>query len=190
MNYPVHKSIIIVASGPSAKDFSPPPDIPVIVVNGVIDWIDRADYWFTLDPSAINMERMKRQRRGTYYYCACPGTYRLPENVFHLHRLTGVGPLQACYGLTDQPNCVNTGNSAYGALGLARHMKAEKVFLIGVDATTEERCEGGFSRDLSHLPLLFDSALGQRIKLASASNLSHRIPQMTIEDGLNWLRGE
>lgn len=55
-------NILIVASGSSAKGFVPPDDITVIAVNGVIDWISRCDYWFTLDHSPVNMERMHNPR--------------------------------------------------------------------------------------------------------------------------------
>lgn len=73
-------------------------------------------------------------------------------------------------------------------LGLAKHMGAKKVLLVGVDATNEERCEGGYCRDLSHLPLLIASAKGQGVEFAPIAKLHPCIPNFTIEEGLEWLR--
>ena len=55
--------MIIVADGPSAKGFVPPDGIDIIAVNGAIEWLQRADYWFTLDPSPVNYDRMRRVNR-------------------------------------------------------------------------------------------------------------------------------
>lgn len=52
---------IIVASGPSARGFVPPSDCKVIAVNGAVDWLERADYFFSLDPSAENLQRVKNR---------------------------------------------------------------------------------------------------------------------------------
>lgn len=178
-------NILIVASGSSAKGFVPPDDITVIAVNGVIDWISRCDYWFTLDHSPVNMERMHNPRPGVKYFCACPDRIVLPDHVTRLKRVSGTGHLSAHLYLNTEGH-INTGNSSWGALGLAFNMGAKKVLLLGVDADREMRCEGGFSNDLDHLPELFASALGQ-IDVRSAGKLSS-VPQMSLQDGLEWLR--
>ena len=50
--------VIIVGSGPSAANFVAPRGVPIIAVNGAIDWLNRASYFFTLDPSPDNMRRV------------------------------------------------------------------------------------------------------------------------------------
>lgn len=185
-----HKSIIIVASGPSAAGFVAPPDIPVISVNGSINWLNRADYWFTLDPSQANMELMNNPRPLVKYFCACPGYFNIPRHVHRMERIAGTGRWSSHFGLQDAPNSISTGNSSYGALGLARHMGAKKVYLVGVDATNEPKVDGTLSKDLSHLPELFDSAVGGHMKIASAKQFSPRIPQMDYDAALEWLRND
>jgi len=113
---PHHDRIIIVASGPTASGFRPPNDLPVIAVIGVIEWIKRADYWFTLDPSQDNMRRMRFPRPGVIYYCACPNAFDLPRHVVRLMRMTGNGKLHSLERLSTQPGAIHTGNSAYGPL--------------------------------------------------------------------------
>ncbi|MDC9148713.1 hypothetical protein PSK87_28820 [Escherichia coli] len=48
--------------------------MPIIAVNGAIDWLNRASYFFTLDPSPDNMRRVGRgrRRRGVCYCMALP----------------------------------------------------------------------------------------------------------------------
>lgn len=53
--------VIIVGSGPSAANFVAPRGVPIIAVNGAIDWLNRASYFFTLDPSPDNMRRVGRE---------------------------------------------------------------------------------------------------------------------------------
>lgn len=182
-----HEAALIVASGPSARGFRPPGGVPVIAVNGVIEWIDRADYWFSLDPSPENRFRMQHPREGTRYYCACPDNVPLPNHVRRLQRLTGPGPWSARYRLSDRPDAIHTGNSAWGALGLAHLMGCKRVVLVGVDASTETRCEGGRSLCLKHLPDLFASAMDQ-VDVVSAGGLAS-VPQKPLPEAIAWLLG-
>ena len=176
--------MIIVASGPSAKGFNPPPDVPVICVNGVIQWISRADYWFTLDCTSKNLRHCRNPRRGVHYVAALPERYHLPAHVARLQRIaSGDTP-----GLSELPGVIHSGNSAFGALGLAYHLGAKKVILVGVDGTTRPRVEGGRSGDLSHLPALFQSAAGQ-IEMVNCGELdAPLIPRMTMKDALQWVK--
>lgn len=186
---PQHPCIIIVGSGQSAKGFVPPKDIPVIAVNGAIDWIERADYWFTLDHSPANIHRMIYKREGTRYFAAVPsGFLHLPSGVTKLERISGksFNKNRAQLGLNTSDLCINTGNSAWGALGLAYHMGAKRVMMIGVDGDSNPRCEGGNSYDLSHLPELFASAKGQ-INLISCGNLAG-YEKVELQDAYRWLR--
>lgn len=188
--------VIIVASGPSADKFVPPQGVPVIAVNGAIDWLSRASYFFTLDPSAINLRRLRLRRRNVRY-CAAGLPVTLP-GVTEFERLSLRGdepPVKhspewwlwrwsARPGLSDDPRFIHNGNSAWGALGLAHHLGYKNVALVGVDATQEARVHsGGKPNNLTHLPLLFQSALKQ-INVVSCGKLNS-IPQMSFKE---WLK--
>lgn len=189
--------MFIVADGPSATGFIPPDGIPVIAVNGAIDWLPRADHWFTLDPTSINRARMMRPREGVAYHCACPPDRALPPHVVRYERvgrdwpaMRGMGDafhrLKCAPGLSTDPTKIHTGNSAFGAIGLAYHLGARKVALVGVDATNDRRISGGRSRDLSHLPALIASAMGQ-IDMVSCGAVN-TVPQCTVAEAADWLR--
>lgn len=177
--------MIIVASGPTAAGFLPPCDVKTICVNGVIQWIGRTDYWFTLDCTPKNIRNCRNPRRGVSYVAALPERYHLPSHVARMQRITaGDSP-----GLSELPGVIHSGNSAFGALGLAYHLGAKKVVLVGVDGTDQRRVEGGRSGNLSHLPALFQSALGQ-IEIVNCGKLdAPMIPKMTMKDALEWVRG-
>lgn len=203
-----HKRVAIVGSGPSATPLSAiniPSDVTIIAVNGAVEWLPRCDYWFTLDPDLKNYNRMIRQRLGVYYFAAVPAGYGTPHakipvwrnpppnNIHYLHRKTGTGVLSSLSGLSDNPTEINTGNSAYGALGLARHFQAEKVALFGIDANRRRRIEGGRPGEFVHLPGLFASALQDLrengIKVINGSSLSRVtcFPRIDVQGAVKWL---
>ncbi len=185
---------IIVASGPSAKGFIPPDDIPIIAVNGAIDWLSRSDYFFTLDPSPVNLKRLSKPKAGVHYAAAVESDIALPEHVQRYERISKRGPEPARKGsprwwlwrwsavtrLSETPGTIHSGNSAWGALGLAWHLGFRDVALVGVDASRSIRIEGGRSKNLSHLPLLFASAKEQ-IDVVSCG-LMRGVPQMTFKE--------
>lgn len=192
---------VIVASGPSARGFEPPDDVTVIAVNGAIDWISRADHWFSLDASPANQAWLNEALfRGVTCHVAgrrwaelhlAPSRYvTLWKRIEGPLAAKGLHPegspawwaarLQAVYGICKKPNSIHTGNSAWGALGLAWHLGFRSVALIGVDATDEPRVEGGRPNNLSHLPLLFASALPD-IAVVSCGKMGG-IPQPTFKD--------
>lgn len=175
---------IIVGSGPSAKNFTQPEDVVVFQVNGQIEWLNRADHWFTLDFSDVNMKRMKNQREGVKYWAACPRDIKLPDNVNKLVRIqkrTKEEPKDkyspqwyiwrySCVpGINKNENEINTGNSQWGAIQLAYKLGYKNQYLIGIDCTQEQRIEGGIGNPLLHLPILLKSATID-IKLYSGSN--------------------
>ncbi|POW54661.1 norphogenetic protein [Candidatus Pantoea alvi] len=193
---------IIVASGPSAYGFKAPKGVPIIAVNGAIDWIDRASFFFTLDQSAINKRRMAagRRRRGVQYCCAEKDVSEIHkrEGVWYFNRVSERGDepeparspewwvwrWSAKYGLCENKNEIANGNSAWGALNLAHHIGFKHVALVGVDATREPRAySGGRPNELCHLPLLFQSARDQ-IDVVSCGKMGG-IPQMTLKE---WLK--
>ncbi|QCR38795.1 hypothetical protein [Nissabacter sp. SGAir0207] len=186
--------VIIVASGPSARGFLPPRDVPVIAVNGAIDWIARASYFFTLDPSPDNMRRLATRRSNVRYFSGGitqEGVYEYERVSYRAAEPPVKGSPEwwlwrwsAKPGLSEDPTRINNGNSAWGALGLAYHLGFKNVALVGVDATQEARYKvGGRPNNLSHLPLLFKSALGQ-INVVSCGKLNS-ILQMSLRE---WLK--
>lgn len=188
-----HERAIIVASGPSAKGFIPPEGITIIAVNGAIDWLARADFFFTLDLSPANRLRLEKRRPSVTY---CVAGFPVPDAICleRISRRSVAEPedensphwlawrLQAVKTLCTDAGKIHSGNSAWGALGLAYHLGIKRVALIGVDASDEPRIEGGKSGNLTHLPELFASALPQ-IDVVSLGKLSS-VPQMTLEE---WL---
>ncbi|EJN6750980.1 TPA: norphogenetic protein [Escherichia coli] len=194
--------VIIVGSGPSAANFVAPRGVPIIAVNGAIDWLNRASYFFTLDPSPDNMRRVGRgrRRRGVCYCMALPDVKEreVRDGVLCFRRVAerGMEPKNmnspewwawrwsAHFGLCEDENEIASGNSAYGALNLAFHIGFKHVALVGVDATQEPRVHsGGTPKNLSHLPLLFQSAREQ-IDVVSCGEMGG-IPQMTLKE---WLK--
>lgn len=193
---------VIVASGPSAQGFVPPDDVTVIAVNGAISWLPRAEHWFSLDASPANRAHLRvAAERGVQCHVAghpwlahasCMRYARYwtrvegPQlDVYALSMLYPapewwLGRLQGVLGICKTPGHIHTGNSAWGALGLAYHLGFRDVALIGVDATTDPRVEGGCSGNLSHLPMLFASAI-PTMNVVSCGALNS-IPQMTFKD--------
>lgn len=189
---------VIVASGPSARGFIPPEDVVVIAVNGAATWLPRMDQWFSLDASPDNRRHLfvAHERGARCHVAGEPWLLharcmRIARYWTRVHADPHRGPLpdtpeghlrlnQAVLGINKTPGHINTGNSAWGALGLAWHMGFDDVALVGVDASTGERCEGGHSRNLSHLPLLFASALPD-MRVVSCGALDS-VPQMTFGD--------
>ena len=85
--------------------------------------------------------------------------------------------------LSEVPGVIHTGNSAWGALGVGYLLGFRDFLLIGVDATADERTTGGRPKNLSHLPLLFRSALHQ-VTLATVGTMPG-IPTKTLEQWMN-----
>lgn len=206
----MRRDIVIVASGPSLRgmDWSLLPASAVVVaVNGAVAGVPRANAFFTLDPSGANRQRMREQRAGVRYFAAVPDDYGTPgaacaghraqrePGVTWLRRLPGAGPLRSRAGLSEDSSAIHTGNSAWGALGLAYHWRPGRIVLLGVDAAGGGYWHGpgGPAGSLEHLPALFASALPQlqaaAIQVVNGS-LDSRIdcfPRMTPEDALSWL---
>ncbi|EAT1308212.1 norphogenetic protein [Salmonella enterica] len=205
--FPANKSgsgnrAIIVGSGPSAMNFVAPRGVPIIAVNGAIDWLNRASYFFTLDASKENQQRMARgrRRRGVRYCMAVPdvGQLEQQDGIWCFRRVAERGEEPACrespewwlwrwsakLGLSENKDEISSGNSAYGALNLAFHLGFKHVALVGVDANQQPRIHsGGVPNNLSHLPLLFQSAREQ-IDVVSCGEMGG-IPQMTLKE---WLK--
>ncbi len=197
--FPKAERVAVVGSGPSLRDIAPNEIVrcgaTVIAVNGAIDWLGSAHYWFTLDPSQVNMVRMRNPVEGCQYVACGPGHIRFPMWVKRLSRITGDqwGKARAPGGLSEDPAAINTGNSGFGALNLAYHMRPKKVALLGVDGRQVRRIDGGMPRTLAHLPELFASAAPQLraagVQVANGSPDSEVtcFPRMSPREALQWL---
>ena len=177
-----HDKIIIVASGPSLKNFNMgelKDKGTIICVNNAGNFVPFADYWFTLDPWGLNRGQVPKNFAGKLF-AAVPDDYGRHDakatqhrthstpNVTYLHRLMSHNYTNQSsdnaytLGLSPDTGCISTGNSGFGALNLAYHMKPKKILLLGVDGTI-----GYFyptnvnNRSLGTLPLLFKSATQQ-----------------------------
>lgn len=198
--FPQSDRVVIVGSGPSLRDIAPNEitrsGATVIAVNGAIDWLGSADYWFTLDPSQVNLVRMRNKVEGCQYVACGPNYFRAPQGVLKLHRREGVllGKARAPGGLSDSADTINTGNSGFGGLGLAYHMRPRRVALLGIDGHQVRRVDGGMPRTLEHLPALFESALPQlqsagiEVVNGSPESAVTCFPRMTPSEAVQWLR--
>ncbi len=179
------EKVIIVASGPSLRGFNfeelKKTNSYIIAVNDAGKYVPFANAWFTIDPWGLSgsCQQLPKPFLGTYY-AAVPEDFGLPNarveahkhppslSVKYLRRLQfhtcGNLPMSEhfSWGFSEDPSCIHTGNSAYGALNMRYHMHAKKVLLLGVDASS-----GYFydhkkaTRSLSHLPGMFRSAVKQ-----------------------------
>ena len=175
--------------------------ITVVVVEGL------ALSWFTLDPDSRMLPTMRQARAGCVYYAAVPPDYGCanalvryhriepPAGVTYLRRLAGEGPLGARYGLSDDASTIHTGNSAYGALGLAYLMGARSVAILGLDGTRDAYAYGPGRPlgDFAHLPALFRSALpqlaraGVTVQNGSPASRIDCFPRLTPQAAVAWI---
>lgn len=179
-----YKNVFIIAGGPSAKavDMHKLKDLDdsfIIAVNGSGTHVPFANAWFTLDPWGLQGPQLPKGFKGKLY-AAVPQDYgtkfsrigqhrKTPTaNITYLHRLIShnleniTSTTAYVLGLSDDTGCISTGNSGYGALNLAYHMKPERIFIIGVDGTMGYwYSKTETNRELKFLPLMFDSAKEQ-----------------------------
>jgi hypothetical protein len=169
-----HDNIIIVCGGRSLSkfDFSLIKDLgTIIVVNTSFTVVPFADYWFTLDITGV--QQPTSSNFSGKLYAAVPQTYGtqnqvVTKNITYLHRLISHNDptisSESAYvtGLSEDNGCINTGNSGFGAFGLAYHMKPKKILILGMDGDigyhyTDTRK----NRPLTYLPLLMNSTVAQ-----------------------------
>lgn len=188
--------VAIIATGPSAERLdqtllpqAAAKGVHIIAVNGAIDWLVTAHSWFTVDPGPYNRPRMANQRSGVRYFAAIPDDYgciyadvylhRAPpeNNVTWLRRMSERTIIPGAI-LSNSPDTIRSGNSAFGALNMAYLMGAKKVALIGVDGTRARYAftPGRPIKRLTHLPRLFRLAKAQldaqEIEVRNGSPLS------------------
>lgn len=201
--------VLIICTGPSLGN----PRFPAasgrytIAVNGAIDLPFIVDAFFTCDPSLRNRQRLRRRRPGVKYFAAVPDEFgtKNAKSIVHQHapdygvtwlrRLEGDGPWRHRLGLSEDPGCIHTGNSAYGALGMAYLMGARKIAFVGMDATQSPyACRlQGKPGDLSHLPDIFRTALpqleaqGVQVRVGSPASRVDCFPRCNFGEALSWL---
>lgn len=217
------RKVIIVACGPSLRQIQLSrlleddlKDAYVIAVNRAHDWLPQMDAFFTLDPNEWFHEMaFNRMRPNVTYYVGVPEdygqmdarmyTHRVPvaRGPIYLHRVTGGGFMRSKRRLCTKTDSIHTGNSAYGALGIAFHLcrahpelyVQKKILFLGLDGTRQKYAYGdqGPLGSLSHLPMLFQSTRKQlednRIAVVNASKHSSVdcFSRMGAGDALEWL---
>lgn len=179
-------NIIIVCTGPSLKNY----DFTnlrergyIIAVNDAGKFLPFADAWFTLDPWGCGVGGTQFPVRfAGDMYAAVPDTYGMNispntkhqvvanPNINYLHRI----PFHTIssaelkdydylnWGLNEDNGSINTGNSGFGALNMAYHMRPKTIIILGLDGTRgyffdEKKVSGS----LHHLSKIFSSAVPQ-----------------------------
>jgi len=157
-----HERVAIVATGPSVAKtprnaFTELERLGIYVlgVNGAALWSPTLSGWFTVDPSLKNLKIMRCRRRSTKYFAAVPDDFATMGAKIPAHRIQVISDITylrrvskeiQCLNtrtvpitrtLSEDPGKIHTGNSAWGALGLAYLMRAKKIALFGVDGTRE-----------------------------------------------------
>lgn len=202
--------VLIVGAGPSLDAVQPGEVVgegaEVIALNHIVEKLPAATMFFTCDPCSSVRRLMRERRPGVTYYAAVPGDYGQPDartsdhrdppedGVIFLRRLQGGGPWSHMPGLSEDSGAIHTGNSAYGALGLAYLMGAKRVALLGVDGNGQYGWGlGGRPSRLDHLPHIFRSVViqlrrrGVEVVCGSPRSFVDCFPRMSPQEALRWL---
>lgn len=178
------ENVIIIGSGPSVRDIKLDRlqglrDTYIVSVNGAGSFVPFADAWFTLDPWGLHGPQLP-VNSSSKLYAAVPADYGTPyarsldhrvvpvPAITFLHRLashnyTNISSDTAySLELSEDRSCIHTGNSGFGALNLAYHLRPKNIYLLGIDGSI-----GYFypsktnNRPLKTLQILFESAKTQ-----------------------------
>ncbi|MEY2904141.1 MAG: hypothetical protein RJA52_157 [Bacteroidota bacterium] len=198
-----HKKVIILCSGQSLSPLAISKirniKIPVISVNGGIEYHDKCDYWVTIDPSITNYRRMQRQLKGVKYYCGVPHDYGKPDNRIKAYR-TALGHVHYLRreetflnGFPEEKDSLISGNSGFAALNLAYHMEAKYVLILGMDGHGKYYNSKSGPRNLNGLDTMFESVLPQleerKMIVQNGSQIStvECFPKVNSLWGISWL---
>ena len=204
--------VIVMANGPSLLEADPyllaHSSAPIIAVNGAVRAPFPIHAFFTLDPDRIVRPLMRDKPGGVRnWYAAVPSDYGSPAarmldhreppeaGMIWLRRISGGAyPGGWVPGLSEDPECIHTGNSAWGALQLAVHMGAKRILLLGVDGTHSGYAFGpGAPRDLLLMRWIFGTAVMQLHKmgiLVKTGNPRSRVDafeRVEANEGLKWI---
>lgn len=211
----IHENVIIIGSGPSLIGF----DFNklrgkgmIIAVNNAVNSVNFADIWFTLDPWGLDGPQLPGTQFSGRLFAAVSEDYGTRNAQIAQHRVTpdpritflhrlrshnkvGVSSETAYkLGLSEDNSCINTGNSGYGALNLAYHLRPKRILLLGIDGTI-----GYFytnkskNRPLTYLPEMFESAKDQldnadiKVINGSVNSSITAYPRFTINEGIEEL---
>jgi hypothetical protein len=162
---------VIVGSGKSILGFNlnelNRDDIFVITVNESGKYAPFADAWFTLDPWGLNGPQLPGPHFKGELYAAVPEDFGdplaksrdhqidPPRNIKYLKRVSD-------RGFSEIPDTIHTGNSGFGAFNLAFLLGAKHILMLGIDGGRGYFYEPlKYTRNLKHLPLMFERCLGQ-----------------------------
>lgn len=202
----------VVCSGPSLAGYKLEfaPHVTVIAVNGgYTQCVNPPDYWFTLDPSKRNLDRLEDLPIETEPIMALPPrlselgdnlaprllTLLVDHSVNVWKRVTGDGHgrYRTKPGISENYGEIHTGNSGTGAIQVAAHMGAKRIAIFGMDG--RGGYAGGVDRpnDLSPLPDLCDGlkrpldARGIEVRNCSPDSIIRAWDRLSVEDGLEWI---
>lgn len=176
-------TVVIIGGGGSLRGFDfnlIPEDAHIIAINKTAAHIPRYDTWFTLDPWGLHGPQLPSNRKKVSLYAAVSDDYgtmgaknpshrvRPAPGIVFLHRLISHNrsdvSSKTAYSLTlsEDPRCISTGNSGYGALNLAYHMRPKNIILLGIDGDVGYFFDGnGVNGSLGNLRDMFRSAKPQ-----------------------------
>jgi hypothetical protein len=169
-----HDKVLSIGGGESLIDFDINQlkdfDGVIITVNNVVYHLPRVEYWITVDPMRNGKPQvaMMEKREGVYYFCAYPDLEKTPLDRFCYQTVEGIHYLERIV----PENKITTGDSCYGALGLAYHFEASKIIMLGVDAfgyghwydkkEPYNRSWGrNFGKYLERIPLIYQDCVEQ-----------------------------
>lgn len=168
-------NILIVGTGPSIalRTVTLKADIIIAVNQASLIPDIKPDLWFTLDLSERNLELIDEYTNihsKCKFIVACELRTKLPRHVYRVQRIsnkyehaTSSFERWSCVPtLSEDCSKVHTGNSMWGALQIAYHLKPQKIAMLGLDGSRLPSVMSGHNpRDLSHLPKLFESSVEQ-----------------------------
>lgn len=176
-------TVVIVGSGRSVKNFdfnTIPSDAVIIAVNGAAQFLPRVDYWFTLDPWGLHGPQVPKNHPKCQLWAAVSDDFATPyartpdhrkrpyPGINYLHRLASHNMTNQSsetaftMGLSEDNGCISTGNSGYGALNFAYHLKPKNIILLGIDGDIGYfYSETHTNRPLTFLPQMMESAVEQ-----------------------------
>lgn len=203
--------VLILATGESVKEVPldalarVSPAVHIIGVNGAIEWAPRLDSWATIDMDYRNRQRVKEPRAGLVYYACVPNDFGNPKARHIAHRapaephityLRQVGPQagkSSRYPLAEDPGACSLGNSTYGALNVAYHMKPKRVVILGLDGGGGYAHNVGKPGRLNHLRILFLMATKQvhkagiQLVVGNPRSIVRCWPTLRPNDALAWI---
>ena len=222
-----HDKVLIIGGGESLIDFDW--DLlkkfkgVIITVNNVVYHIPRADYWITVDPMSHGKPQRAMVDRvdGVYYFCAYPDIKKFPFDAKFYKTVNGIHYLERIfpedysgklnipkvgdYSLQEDKDKITTGNSCYGALGLAYHFEAKKIAMIGVDGygyghwynKLDPYSSGWKDKEgdyLARIPPIYASSVKQfkkrktEVVLGSPDSPIDCFDKMSPEEAIKWLK--